>query len=115
MKTTISLLLILSTFISSAQLIATVEVKEPIPGVCNNEVLYALISVFEGQKEATCPLSDSDIEKRLNAEVGYVSAHPKHKDKGMISLVINCRGELVQCKMDNKTKDPELDAQIVAV
>jgi len=33
----------------------------------------------------------------------------------MIGLVINCKGEVVQCKMDNKTKNPELDKQIEAV
>ena len=38
--------------------------------------------------------------------------NPKYDDKGMIGLVINCKGEVVQCKMDNKTKTPELDKQI---
>jgi hypothetical protein len=33
----------------------------------------------------------------------------------MIGLVINCKGQVVQCKMDNKTKNPELDKQIEAV
>ena len=33
----------------------------------------------------------------------------------MIGLVINCKGEVVQCRMDNKTRSPELDAQIEAV
>ena len=30
----------------------------------------------------------------------------------MIGLVVNCKGELVQCKMDNKTQSTELDQQI---
>lgn len=33
----------------------------------------------------------------------------------MVSLIINCKGELVRCEIDNKTKSPELDSQIVAV
>ena len=33
----------------------------------------------------------------------------------MVGLIVNCKGELVQCAIDNKTKSSELDAQIVAV
>ena len=33
----------------------------------------------------------------------------------MIGIVINCKREVVKCKMDNKTKDSELDKQIEAV
>ena len=29
--------------------------------------------------------------------------------------MINCKGEVIKCEMDNKTKDPTLDSQIVAV
>jgi hypothetical protein len=28
---------------------------------------------------------------------------------------VNCKGELVQCRIDNKTQSEELDKQIVAV
>ena len=33
----------------------------------------------------------------------------------MIGLIINCNGEVMQCKMDIKTKSEELDTQIEAV
>jgi hypothetical protein len=33
----------------------------------------------------------------------------------MVNLIVNCKGELVRCVIDNKTKNPELDSQIVAV
>jgi hypothetical protein len=33
----------------------------------------------------------------------------------MVNIIINCKGEVVQCEIDNKTKYPELDNQIVAV
>jgi hypothetical protein len=33
----------------------------------------------------------------------------------MIGLIINCKGEVVKCEMDNKTKNVELDKQIVAI
>jgi hypothetical protein len=102
-------------FVSSAQFVATMEVKEPIQGVCNAKGVYVLFPGFKGQEEAVCPLSKEDILKKLDAEVNYLQDKPDYNDKGMIGLIINCKGELVQCKMDNKTKDPVLDAQIETV
>lgn len=99
----------------SAQFLATMEVKEPIPGVCDQKKVYVLFPMFKGQEEAVCPLSKEDILKRLNAEVTFLHDKPDYIDKGMIRLVISCRNEVVQCEMDNKTKDITLDAQIVAV
>lgn len=99
----------------SAQFVAKLEVKEPIEGVCNDKEVYALFPMFDGQQEAVCPLSKEAVRKKLNAEVAYLQAHPKHSDKGMVHLLVNCRGEVVSCEMDKKTKSPELDEQIVAV
>jgi hypothetical protein len=70
---------------------------------------------FKGQEEAIVPASDKEIEKRLNAEVKFLLENPDYNDKGMIGLVINCNGEVVQCRMDNKTKSEELDKQIESV
>ena len=103
------------TFSLSAQFVAKMEVKEPIEGLCNQNEVYALLSMFEGQKKAVCPISDEEILKRLNAEVQFVKDNPNYKDKGMIGLIVNCKGELVQCRMDNKTKSTVLDQQIEAV
>jgi hypothetical protein len=33
----------------------------------------------------------------------------------MVNIIINCEGEVVKCEIDNKTKYPEPDNQIVAV
>jgi hypothetical protein len=38
-----------------------------------------------------------------------------YNDKGMVSIIINCKGEVVQCKIDNKSKSPILDQQVVNV
>lgn len=91
------------------------EVKKPIPGVCDDKKVYALFPSFKGQEEAACPVSDDVILERLNSEVKFLLDNPKYDDKGMIGLVINCKGKVVRCKMDNKTRSPELDAQIEAV
>jgi len=100
---------------AAAQFVARLEVKEPIPGVCNNKEVYNLLPMFKGQEEASCPVTKDEILARLNSEVTYLHDKPTYNDKGMIGLIINCQGEVVQCKMDNKTKDPALDAQIEKV
>lgn len=97
---------------ASAQFVARMEVKEPIPGLCNDQEVYALFPSFKGQEQAVCPLTNDQILERLNNEVQFLKENPKYDDKGMIGLVINCKGEVVKCKMDNKTKTPELDKQI---
>jgi len=107
--------MVLSTVYASAQFIARVEVKEDIPGICNKNEVYALFPTLKGQEVPVCPVSKEEILKRLNSEVVFVKDNPKYKDKGMIGLFINCKGEVVQCKMDNKTKNEELDYQIEKV
>ena len=99
----------------NAQFVARMEIKEPIAGVCDSKNVIVPFPMMKGQKEAECPLSDKEITKRLNSEVAFLKDHPGHEDKGMINMIIKCKGELVQCEIDNKTKDPELDKQIVAV
>ena len=116
MKQIISTFILLSIYLTtSAQFVAIMEVKEPIPGLCNDKEVYALLPSFKGQEEAICPLTKEKILERLNNEVPFLKDNPKYDDKGMIGLVINCKGIVVQCKMDNKTKSSELDKQIEAV
>ena len=116
MKKTI--LVLMTTFCAmtaSAQFVAKMEVKEDIPGICDKNEVYALFPSFKGQDEAVCPMTNDEILQKLNSEIVFLKDNPKYKGKGMIGLVINCKGEVVQCKMDNKTKNPELDKQIEAV
>ncbi|MNE49286.1 hypothetical protein D3C87_21320 [compost metagenome] len=102
-------------FAASAQFVARVEMKEDIPGICDKNEVYALFPGFKGQEEAVCPLTKAEILKRLNEEVAFLKLNPKFSGDGMIGIFINCEGEMVQCEMDNKTKNEELDKQIEAV
>jgi len=86
---------------SIGDMIATMQIDEPIPG--------------NGQVKAKAPLSEEEITKRLNAEVNFLKNNPKYKDEGMVNLIVNCKGKMVRCQIDNKTKSTELDAQIVKV
>jgi hypothetical protein len=114
-KTSLILLTTLWGLTASAQFVAKMEVKEDIPGICDKNEVYALFPSFKGQEEAVCPVTKEEILQKLNSEVTFLKDNPKYKDKGMIGLVINCKGEVVKCKMDNKTKSPELDKQIEVV
>lgn len=105
--------IIYSTGIS--QFVARMEVKKPIGGVCDNQNVCVIFSTFKGQEEAKCPVSKQDIVKRLNTEVTFLKDSTSYQDKGMVNIIINCKGEVVQCEMDNKTRHDDLDKQIVAV
>lgn len=100
---------------ASAQFVAKMEAKEPIAGVCDMKNIIVPFPGFKGQDPAVAPLSRKEIENRLNAEVTFLAQNPNYNDKGMIGLIVNCKGKLVQCKMDNKTQSEELDKQIEAV
>jgi len=91
------------------------EIKEPIKGICNEKEVYSLFPMFKGQEEALCPLSNKEILERLNKEVIFLKDSLSYNDKGMVNIIINCKGEVVKCEIDNKTKYEELDRQIVAV
>ncbi len=113
---TFSILLGLSTALS-AQMVAKMTSKEPIEGLCDVNEVYALLPMLDkNQVKAVCPFTEAEIIKKLNEEVKYLKENPKYKGKGMVNLVINCKGELVRCIInDAKEKNKELDEQIVAV
>lgn len=100
----------------SAQMVAIMEVKKDIEGICDKSKVYALLPMLDKkQVEAICPISKEEILKRLNAEVKFLKENPKFKGKGMVNIIINCEGKVIQCEIDNKTGDDVLDAQVVSV
>lgn len=101
---------------SMYDMVATMEVKEPIEGVCDNAKVIAILPIEgNGQVKAVAPKTDAELTTELNSKVAFLKDKPDYEDKGMVSLIINCKGELVKCEIDNKTQSPELDSQIVAV
>lgn len=101
---------------ASAQFVARMQPKDTdtLTGVCDRNNIITVLPMFKDQKEAVCSVSEKEIEKRLNTEVSYLTTH-LDDDKGIVGIVINCKGEVIQCKIDNKTKSEELDRQILAV
>ncbi len=101
---------------SVSNMVARMEVKEPIEGVCDNSNVFVILPLQgNGQVKAKAPKTNEEIAQELNTEVTFLKDKPDYDDKGMVNLIINCKGELVRCQIDNKTKSPELDSQIVAV
>lgn len=101
---------------SMNNMVARMEVKEPIEGVCDNSNVIAILPFpGNGQIKAQAPKTDEEITAELNSKVSFLKDKPNYEDKGMVNLIINCKGEMVKCEIDNKTKSPELDSQIVAV
>ena len=114
------LLIVILGFIVScsitAQVVGTMEIKEPIEGVCNQEEVYTLFPILGGgQVKAVCPVSKEEILKQLNSDVSFLKDNPKFKGKVGVNVIINCKGEVIQCKMSPKTKSEELDKEILAV
>ena len=99
-----------------SNMVARMQVDEPIPGVCDNDnVIVVLPLPGSNQVKAQASISDKEIEEILKKTVSFLKDKPDYKDEGMVNLIINCKGELVRCLIDNETKNPSLDEQIVAV
>ncbi len=116
MKKTICIIIFfVLSFQIKAQFVATMEIKEWVAGLCDQNNVYVILPISKKQIEAKCPLSNKEITKRLNNEVQFLKDSTKYNDKGMVNLIINCKGEVVRCEIDNKTRHPELDKQIVTI
>lgn len=98
------------------KMVFRMEVKEPINGVCDNSNVVVIIPFpGNGQVAAVCQLKKDELVTKLNTEVTFLGDKPDYEDTGLVRLVINCQGELVQCDTDQKTKSSELDSQILGV
>lgn len=101
---------------SMGNMVATMQVDEPIPGVCDNSKVIAILPFSgNGQIKAQAPLTEEEITEKLNAEVDFLKDKPDYNDMGMVGLIVNCEGKMVRCQIDNKTQSPELDQQIVNI
>lgn len=98
-----------------SQILATVEMNEPVEGICNSKKVYALFKGFKGQIEPVCPLSKTEVEKLLNENIKFIKENSKFKGKGKVSVFINCKGEALKWEISTSTKNNELDKQILDV
>ncbi len=110
----LSILFVLTYFSVSAQIVATLKLDKPVEGICHHDSIFALLPMMEGQTVAVSPVSKDELLSKLN-ELTFLKNNPKHKGKGNIFLIINCKGEVVQYEVNGKTKSEELNAQIIAL
>jgi hypothetical protein len=87
---------------------------DSIKGLCDPKQVY-IDFILPNCAPAQFSLSDRKIEKRLNAEIPFFKDNAKVRDTGIVALLINCKGEIVKCEMDIKTKSILLDRQIMEV
>ena len=89
-----------------SQLVAKVELKEKIEGICDYDEIYYLMQ-DENQLKALPPISKDEIYKKLN-NLNFIKENPKFKSKGTVSLMINCKGEVVECDSQKNLKIVDL-------
>lgn len=99
-----------------SNMVARMQVDQPIPGVCDNSNVIAILP-FPGNEQikAEPPLTDEELTNKLRTEVDFLKDKVDYNDKGMVQLIVNCEGKMVRCQIDNKTQNAELDQQIVDV
>lgn len=88
-------IIVLFSFYGNSQIVATVELKEPVSGMCGDE-LYSLFDGWKQQKQASCDLSDEELIELMNEKIEYLKNNPKAKGKGVMSIYINCEGKKIQ-------------------
>ncbi len=114
-KTTLLFLFLIIGYYSFSQFIIKIKIKEEIPNICNQKEIYVFLKSENGQEEPICSVGKDIILEKLNSEVVFLKENSNYNDKGMVNLIINCKGELVLCRLDKKTQSEELDIQIINV
>ncbi|HEU4717698.1 MAG TPA: energy transducer TonB [Bacteroidia bacterium] len=99
---------------ANAQFVARMEVKEPLPGACDSTNVYALFTGFTGQIPPVAPWDEKQLGAKLQ-NIQFLKDNPKFKGKMMINCIINCKGEMIKCTVDNKSGNDELDKQVLAI
>lgn len=108
MKKFIAILFFIICNVSYAQ--TQLTIVDTINGFCNEADLYIIIDGFGNQQEAKCPISNSELANRLK-ELQFFQENPKFKGEILISVDINCNGEVVN--VESKFNDSNLNRQII--
>jgi len=119
--TTILLLILVNTSFGQAlagmQIAAIMKVNDDIEGLCDKSKVYSLyiMKQYPGSNatEAHYPVSENELLKVLNEKAIFLKENPKYKGKFSVRVIINCKGDLVSCTFENKTKSKDLNNQIL--
>lgn len=92
---------------------AVMEVKEPIPGVCNqNKVLVLMPFASTNQVEAKAPISLEEIAAELTKYVAPTDLYAEEAISSTMEVIINCKGKVVDVDVNDSEIPPGLARQI---
>jgi len=105
--------------IDGKQIAMTMKVNDNVKGLCDKSKVYSLYMMkqFPGSNatEGQYPMNDIELLKLLNEKVTFLKENPKYKGKFSVRVIINCKGELVSCDFESKTKSDDLNNQILGI
>ncbi|MCU0422158.1 MAG: hypothetical protein MUC81_05040 [Bacteroidia bacterium] len=94
-------------------MVARMQVKSPIDGVCdNNNVIVILPIPGNAQQKALPPITFQELANLLNEKLSFLKDNPTYTAKGYINVIINCKGEMVQCLANSKDLDEKLNKEL---
>lgn len=115
LKTVVAVYFAIFAFNASSQIIATVQIKEPIEGICDNDKVYALYSGFTGQEVPKCSISVKEMQTILNEKLQFLKDNPSFKGNGQVGVIINCEGEALNWNTSLSTKNETLDKELLEI
>lgn len=112
------ILIILVSFLFktlNAQFVPLVKPSENKDMLCDSANIYFLQTNTLTHKVLTSVFNIPEIEAKIKAEVFLLKEKIDLSDECMLSVIVNCKNELVSCKIEMKSKETELDLQICKV
>jgi hypothetical protein len=100
---------------SEPSFIATMELPEPIPGVCNPDMVVVILPLPNAnQKEAKAPVTEEEMQIQLNKILAEDLKDLTLEADGMFRLIVNCRGKLVDVAVDNEELPEPMSSKVKA-
>lgn len=104
--------LLLSFIHITSQTVITITIKDPPPGLCDVNSIYSLYAPFGNQVEAKSSSAKSEIQNLLNSKLKILKEDLKYKDKGTVTLLINCKGEVLRCTCKTHKKNEKMEREL---
>lgn len=92
-----------------------VTLKKVVSGMCvPSKQVLELYGGNPDEVEPKCIIDKEELTERLNSDLSFLKNHPEFKGRGMISIVINCEGKVIGWSEVVKSKNRELNDEILA-
>jgi uncharacterized protein (DUF2147 family) len=105
--------------LAGSQVAMYTEVKEGVKDLCNSTRVYLLYMMKQfpssNAVEGKFPVSETELLQLLNEKTNYLKENPKYKGKFSVRVIVNCKGELIICNLEKKTRSDDFNKQILEV